>query len=127
LSRKSNKEAVLNGMNENVVTGQNDSLPLSPASVAKHPHLRLSRRARRQLAVELVLGLIGLYGIGFLLSRHIRAGVGALAFSAIWLVIRVALLLATAGILLIVLLPLTMIFALSHTVTLRRVMRAALR
>src|SRR5215469_6162003 len=91
---KSDREAELNVMNEDIVTDQHDSLPLAPVPVTKRHHLRLSRRSRRQLAVELVLGLIGLYGIGFLLSRHIRAGVGALVFSAIWLVIRVALLLA---------------------------------
>ncbi len=117
----------MNAMNEEIATSQDEPLSLSPASATKHPHLKLSRRARRQLAVELILGLIGLYGIGFLLSRHFRAGVGALVFSAVWLAIRIVLLLATAGILVVVLLPLTIIFALSHTVTLRRTMRASLR
>jgi hypothetical protein len=120
-------KAVLSAMNENSISNQAEPLPLSPAPVTKHHRLKLSRRARRQLAIEFVLGLIGLYGIGFLLSRNIRAGIGALAFSAVWFVIRIALLLATAGFLLIVLFPLTILFALSHTVTLRRTIRASLR
>ena len=113
-------------MNDHIVADQAEPLALSPAPVTKHPHIKLSHRARRHLTIEFLLGLIGLYGIGFLLSGKIRAGIGSLIFSAVWLAIRLVLLAVTAGISLIFLLPLTVVFAFSHTVTLRRMLRQAL-
>jgi hypothetical protein len=92
-------------------------------SPTTHHHLALSRHARRDVRIELVLGLIGLYGVGSLLSGKMRIGVGALAFSAMWLGIRLILLAVTAGVALFVLLPLTIIFAISHALTLRRILR----
>jgi hypothetical protein len=113
-------------MNENVLSDQAEPVTFAPAHAAKHHHVKLSHRARWHVAIEFLLGLIGLYGIGFLLSGKIRAGVGALIFSALWLVIRLVFLAVTAGFALVFLLPLTIIFAFSHAATLRRTLRQAL-
>jgi hypothetical protein len=117
-------------MGENVVSNQADLAPPAPepvANSAKHPHSKLSHSDRQHMHLEFWLGLIvGLYGIGFLSSGKIRAGMGALFFSALWAIARLASFLFTAGLGIFVTLPLTAIFAITHTRSLRRALRQGL-
>ncbi len=113
-------------MEQDVVPDKAEPSILAAAPAEKHTHIRLHKRSRQHLAIELFLGLFGLFGIGFLLSGKIRASIGSLIFSGVWLAVRLTLLAVTAGFSIVVLLPLTFIFAVSHTMTLRRLLRQSL-
>jgi hypothetical protein len=100
--------------------GSIEPLPFSP------PKRELPRDHRGYVFWELVLGVfLGVYGVGYVLSGRTWAGLGRLGFSFIWAIVRIALLAFTAGTAIICLLPITVLVAITNSISLHRLLRQA--
>jgi len=52
------------------------------------PNTKLPKPSSIAIAIEVILGILGFYGIGHLMSKRWMAGVGFLLFSFLWLFIE---------------------------------------
>jgi hypothetical protein len=104
---------------------QTDGLPSGDSD---HGHAPVgtrtaARRATTAVVVEVVLGLAGIYGVGWLFAGRVRLAVILLVLSIAWIALAGGASVATAGVGLCGVVPLNVLFAALSAIALNRALK----
>ncbi len=82
-------------------------------------------RSHRRLPVllEFVMGVVGVFGVGYFLAGKFGVAFRWFLFSALWLTLRIGLLAVTGGLACLCMGPLSVLLATLHSISLNRELR----